>query len=224
MIKLAQEYEKLKKSKKNKSKKDTQKNVKTKNKGFSLKKILYYGLGGFIVIVLILYVFARGEVHKKRNDLNNSNNAKQIKYPKYPPKLKVTQKDLYMEKAKQLAEKEKVIKMNQSSVNDFNEGIDAKKMIAKKHITKQTAKTVKKALFKTEYFCKNLTPIDNEIIYFVKLNNKFIPVYSLDNWDGRGIKFKKFEIKKALKKVDFKNHEFYEIEKGKFILNDKKRF
>jgi len=78
--------------------------------------------------------------------------------------------------------------------------------------------------YKTEYFCKNQTPIDNEIVYFVKIDNKMVPVYTLNNWNGKGIVFPKYGIKKVLDKVNFNNNVYYEVEKGKFIINNKKNF
>lgn len=223
MIKLLERLEELEKQQKSVKKGNSKtKKVKRGNKKAPLwKKILFYLGSIFLVLFLIslILTFIEGKPHQRQKRI----------------KPKVTQYDKYMEKSATKEVKEnKKFNFNtnvNSNVNDFNEGINAKKLLAleksksKIAIKTEVAKTKKKQvkiLFKTEYFCKNLTPIDNEIIYFVKLNHKFIPVYSLENWDGRGIKFKKFEIKKALKKVNFKNHEFYEIEKGKYILNDKK--
>ena len=85
----------------------------------------------------------------------------------------------------------------------------------------KTNKTNPKAVYKTEYFCKNETPINTNVVYYVYKNNKLIPVYNLNNWNGIGVTFKINETKTMLGIVKNKDKTFYELKKGKYILPSK---
>ena len=97
----------------------------------------------------------------------------------------------------------------------------------KQPITQVKAKTIihpkpiKKPIYITEYFCKNETPLKAQAVFYVKLNDKFIPIYKIKDWNGKGILFKPYEVKKAINVVNFDNKKYYEISKGKYLTNTK---
>ena len=85
----------------------------------------------------------------------------------------------------------------------------------------QIKQVKQKIKYKTVLFCKNITPLNNQVIYFVKIDSKMVPVYTLNNWNGKGIKFKAYGLKKMLSKIIFNNKIYYEVQKGKYLINTK---
>jgi len=244
MIRLNSEFEKLENSLKTKGKnkggktsKNSNKKEKPKSKIKTFFKWVGIVSGGIIALIILvaLYGIFFASPHSQSKPVTNSNidnkidagknNNKQVKNNKHshPPLLSQQELKNELNGGVDLASSKKEESKNSKNKNSSK----TKPLSQPQHqqtvaIPQTQSKPVVK--YKTEYFCKNQTPIDNEIVYFVKIDNKMIPVYTLDNWDGRGIKFKKYGIKKVLNKITFNNTVYYEVEKGKYILNDKKKF
>lgn len=102
------------------------------------------------------------------------------------------------------------------------ENISPKKQLVTQTQTKTIMPpTPKKPLYKIEYFCKNETPLKAQAVFYVKLNDKFIPIYKIKDWNGKGILFKPYEVKKVISVVNFNNKKYYEIKKEKYLTNTK---
>ena len=194
------EYENTLKNKKSgKNKKNKDKKNKDKKSG-KLKKYLFWGFIILIVSAMFLpKLLLKTELNNKKNNKNETKIISAV--TNYPAK--------------------KAIEKKQSVQNNLQENAELLKgNNLKKELQKKKSKIVTKKII--QYYCKNIMPFNLNLVYYVKTDNKLIPVYNIESWNGVGLKFKINETKKVISVINDANKTFYEIEKNKYILPDNK--
>ena len=223
------------KNKKEKILKNSKKNNKKKEPKKKSKKWLIISL---IVFVFLAIAASSLKIPVKKQNVNVKKNITNITTVHHKKPLSANaMQEAYIHKIIKTAPKQKKqipVTMQEQDINIQNiikEQNKQKTIIKEVNKTQPVAQTqtktiihpkpIKKPVYITEHFCKNETPLKAQAVFYVKLNDKFIPVYLLNNWNGKGILFKPFEIKKAISIVNFDNKTYYEISKGKYLINTK---
>ncbi len=239
MIQIYQKYNELNVNKLNVNKKDKlnkkkkkPKNKKKENKKSFLKSFLKWT--GIIIGIMILLAFFMPNPHHSNNLKKSSSLSSQQIQTKHQNKknLKINNIPVNIESIKIKNSVKNVIKNSVKNV-DMNPLLNkTQKQVKQANGNKnnnqikipdsnQTKQVKQKIKYKTVLFCKNITPLNNQVIYFVKIAGKMVPVYTLNNWDGKGIKFKAYELKQMLSKIIIDNKTYYEVQKGKYLINTK---
>ena len=198
-----EKYENTLNNKKNNKNKKNDKNKNDKENKNNKKSILKFFLWVFVIIIVSIMFFGK---FFKKTELNNNKIKNETKITSaaidYPAKKTIEKKE--EKKQNNLQENSELLKGNN----------------LEKELQEKKSKIVTKKI--TEYYCKNIMPFNLNLVYYVKTDNKLIPVYNIESWDGVGVKFKINETKKVISVINNMNKTFYEIEKNKYILPDNK--
>jgi chemotaxis protein histidine kinase CheA len=190
--------------------------IEPKKKGW--KKYLIIAFFGLLLISQLIPTYPQKPAHKKAQP---NKSVEKINSKPYPAKEEETEEQINNSLSVIQPETQPDTKPVNTAKKKSENTKEKPKTLSQlqQKMSKSDLKNVSNSINPKRFYCKNLLRINNEIIYFIKdnKNKKFIPVYVKPDWDGKGIVFKPFEVKEALKKED----KYFEIEKGKYILPDK---